>query len=158
MGEIHCGASHGFAPPAAGQIYNLGRVYEQQTAFKIAAGIYADFAKFAAGQKTLSQKTADHSSVAERVAFAEAAASMAHARKLLMRWAADRKPDAAPPEKLSEEFAAAIAAYKSLIEAYGDGPSVGEAVRKIMAVGRNTRNTTPGPRPTAFMPICSPRS
>ena len=112
----------------------MGRLYEQQAAFQAAAGIYADFAKFAGGQKILSQKVGDRPSIAERAAFAEAAALDAHARKVLSQWAADRKPDAPPPDKLSEEFATAIAAYKNFIEKDAESGLAGEAINKIMAV------------------------
>jgi tetratricopeptide (TPR) repeat protein len=129
-----------FASQAVAQVFRVGRLYEQQTAFKVAAGIYADFAKFAAGQKILNQKIGSRPSVAERAVLAEAMALDAHARKLLTRWAADRKPDTPPPDKMSDEFAAAIAAYKAFVEQNADGPLAGEAVRKVMAVAAEYAN------------------
>ncbi|MCC6123821.1 MAG: tetratricopeptide repeat protein [Pirellulales bacterium] len=123
-----------FVSQAAGQVLNLGQLYERQTAFDVAAGIYAEFAQFAGGQKILSQDVPGRASVAEKVAFAAAAALDAHARKALARWAADRKPEAAPPEKLSAEFAAAISEYKKFLEKEGDRPSAAAALQKIMAV------------------------
>ena len=120
--EIHRRASHrhiGAQMPSRRS--SIWDVFTNSTrAFKVAAGIYVDFAKFAGEQKILSQKIGDRPSMAEQAAFAEAAALDAQARKALADWAADRKPDAAPPEKLSEEFAAAIAAYKKFIETDGE--------------------------------------
>jgi tetratricopeptide (TPR) repeat protein len=129
-----------FASQAIGQVFGIGRLYGQQTAFKVAAGIYADFAKFAAGQKILAQKTDGRPSIAERAVLAEAMQLDAHARKLLTRWAADRKPDTPPPDKMSDEFAAAIAAYKAFLEQNADGPLAGDAVQKIMAVAAEYAN------------------
>ena len=144
------------ASQAATQIFNLGRLYEQQKAFKAAAGIYADFAKFAGEQKILSQKVGNRPSVTECASFAEAAAIDMQARKMLSQGAADRKSrSASPPDKLSEEYAAAIAAYKNIIEKNAESSLAGEAINRIMAVAAEYAKLSAGKWPTGFMPICS---
>ena len=122
------------APQAVERIFGVGRVYEQQGAFAVAAGIYGDLAKFAAGVKVLAQSTPGSASVAQRAAYTQATALDALARKVLAKAAADRKPDEPPPAKLSDEFTAAIAAYKAFIEANPESPLVGESINKVMAV------------------------
>jgi len=123
------------APAAAEQVLGIARQYEQYGAFDVAAGIYADFAKFAAGVKTLSQGAPNEPSMAERALHSSAIALDAHARKLLAKAAADRKSDDLPPAKLSGEFAAAIDAYKTFAETYPDSRLLGETIRRVMAVG-----------------------
>jgi tetratricopeptide (TPR) repeat protein len=115
-------------------VTGVAQLYEQQNAFLVSAGIYADFGKFAREQKTLSQHVDDRTSVADFAQFAEAAALGGHAHKMLNRWVAERKPDTAPPDKLSPEFQAAITAYMQVIEANGNGHLAGEAVNRIMGV------------------------
>ena len=147
------------ASQAVTQILNLGRLYEQQGAFKAAAGIYADFAKFAGGQKLLSQKVGNRPSMAEHASLAEAAALDAQARKMLLQWAADRKPDATPPDKLSEEFVTAIAAYKNFIDKNAEEQPGRRSDQQDHGRGRRIRETAaPGKWSTGFMPICSARS
>jgi len=121
-------------PTATEHIFGVGRLYEQQGAFTVAAGIYADLAKFAAGVKVLSQSAPGTASVAERAAFTMAAAWDLQARKVLAKAMADRRSGDPPPAKLSDEFGAAIAAYKGFVEANPDSSLVGDAVIKVMAV------------------------
>ena len=47
---------------------------------------------------------------------------------------ADRKPDEPPPAKLSDEFAAAIAAHKAFLTAYPNSVLSSDALRKITGV------------------------
>jgi len=101
----------------------------------VAAGIYADFAKFAAGVKTLAQGAPNEPSMAERALHSSAIALDAHARKLLAKAAADRKSDDPPPAKLSGEFVAAIDACKTFAETYPDSRLLSETIRRVMAVG-----------------------
>jgi len=123
---------------AAEKIFAIGGLFEQQRAFPVAAGVYGDLAKFASGINVLSQSAPGPegapASQAQRAAFAVAAALDAQARKTLAKQLADRKSDDPPPAKLSDEFAAAIAAYKALVEANPDGPLVADALAKVMAV------------------------
>ncbi|GAF76685.1 unnamed protein product, partial [marine sediment metagenome] len=93
-----------------------------------------DLAKFAAGVNVLSQSAPGTTSTAQRAAFTVAGALDTRARKALAKQTADRKTDEPPPAKLSEEFAATIAAYKGFVEANPDSPLVGEALGKVMAV------------------------
>jgi len=122
------------APQAVERLFGVGRLYEQQGAFAVAAGIYGDLAKFAAGVKVLAQSTPGGASVAERASFTQAAALDALARKVLAKAAAERKADEPPPAKLSDEFTAAIAAYKGFIEANPESSLVGESINEVLAV------------------------
>ena len=119
---------------AVAAIFEIGRVFEQQQAFDVAAGIYRGLATFAGNQKALSQTTLTTPSVGERAAFAAASALDAKARLALTKALAERKPDTAPPAKLSDEFVAAIAAYKDFIKARPSSPLLGGAIQKISAI------------------------
>ena len=121
-------------PKAAERITGIAQLFEQHAAHAVAAGVYGDLAKFAAGVKVLAESSPTAPSVAQRAAFARAAALDAQARRALTKAMADRKSDEAPPGKLSDEFAAAIAAYQGLIEAYPESPLARETLGKIMAV------------------------
>jgi autotransporter-associated beta strand protein len=122
------------AGQAVEQVLGIGRLFEQHAAYGVAAAIYSDFAKFAAGVKILAQAAPGTASTAERAALARASALEMAANKALAKSTADRKPGDPPPAKLSDEFAASIAAYKAFIDAYPDGPNVGGAIRQVMAV------------------------
>lgn len=122
------------AAQAVEQVFGIGRLFEQQGAPDVAAVVYGDFAKFAAGVKTLSQAAPGTASTTERAALARATALEQHANKALTKAMADHKPGDPPPAKLSDQFTTAIAAYKDFIAAYTDGPNVGMAIRQIMSI------------------------
>lgn len=119
---------------ATEKIFSIGSLFQQQGAFELAAGVYRDLAKFAAGVKVLSQSALATPSVAQRAAFSAATALDERARRALAKQTADRKGDEPPPTQLSEEYAAAIGAYKAFLGAYPEGPLVGDALKGIMAV------------------------
>ncbi|HUT13076.1 MAG TPA: tetratricopeptide repeat protein, partial [Thermoguttaceae bacterium] len=121
-------------PQATQAVFNVAGLFEQHTAHLVAAEVYADIAQFAAGIDVLSQSLPGRASTAERAAFARATALDAQARKMLAKQMADRKSDDPPPAKLSEEFAAAIAAYRSFIADHPESSLVSNATSKIMAV------------------------
>jgi tetratricopeptide (TPR) repeat protein len=121
-------------PQATEKLFGVGRLFQQHGAFEVAAGVYGDLAKFAAGVSVLSQSAPATPSIAEQAAFAVATALDARARQALAKQVADRKGDQPPPAKLSEEFAAAIATYKDFVTANPESPLVGEALGKVMAV------------------------
>ncbi|MHB1034765.1 MAG: tetratricopeptide repeat protein [Pirellulales bacterium] len=124
--------------PLAGQaiqgIFGIAQVFEQRQSFDVAAGVYRELAALAAKSKILSQSSPGASSTAERAAFAAVAALDAKARKALEKATAARKPNDPPPAKISDEFAAAVGAYKAFIKANPSSALVGQAVQKIMAV------------------------
>ena len=122
------------AAEAVDRVFGIARLFEGQDAYSVAAAIYADFAKFAAGVPTLAQAPPGTSSVAERATFAHATALDRHARKMLSRTLAERKPGEPPPAALSDEFAAAIAAYKSFAESYPSSPLLASALNNIMGM------------------------
>ncbi len=68
------------APEAVEQALGIGRMFEQYGAFEIAAGVYGDFATFAAGVKPLAQSAGNQPSVAE-TASALAASRLGQARR-----------------------------------------------------------------------------
>ena len=122
------------ATAAVERIFAIGTLLEQQGAFAAAAEVYSDLAAFAAADKVLSASAPGVASTLERAEFAAAAALDAQARKDLSKALAERKPDDAPPAKLSEPFAAANAAYKAFIVAHADSPLVGDALRRAMGI------------------------
>ena len=122
------------APQAVEHVLGIGRLFEQQGAFEVASGVYGDFAKFAAGVKPLAQSAGGGASTAETASSLAAAALDSRAAKALAKTMADRKPDEPPPAKLSDEFAAAIAAQKAFLAAYPKSVLSSDALRKITAV------------------------
>lgn len=121
-------------PQAVAGVRGIGHRFEQLGAYKVASGVYGELAKFAAGVKVLSQSSPGTLSTAQQAALAAAGALDAEARKVLARQMKDRKKEDPPPAKLSDEYAAAIAAYKGLMAASPDSPLVGTSIAKIMAV------------------------
>ena len=121
-------------PQAVEHVLGIGRLFEQHGAFEVAAGVYGDFAKFAAGVKPLAQSASGGASTAETASAMAAAALDSRAAKALAKTMADRKPDEPPPAKLSDEFAAAIAAHKAFLAAYPNSFSSSDALRKITGV------------------------
>ncbi len=119
---------------AVQRILGIGQLFQQHGANDVAAGVYREFAKFAAGIPVLAESPPAGSSTAERAAYAVAGALDAKAQKALAKQTADRKSDDPPPAELSEEYATAIGAYKAFAGAHPDGPLVGDALNKIMAV------------------------
>lgn len=116
-------------------IFEIARLFERHRAHLVAAEVYGDIAKFAAGINVFSQAAPGTASTVEQAAFSRVNALDVHARKILAKQMADRKSDEPPPAKLSEEFAAAIAACKGFVEAHPECPLVGDATTKVMAVG-----------------------
>ncbi len=123
------------AAQAVERIFAIAQVFERQQAFTVAAEVYADLAKFAPGVNVLSHSVPNVPSTLQRAEFAQAAALDSQARKILQKAMAQRKDKSLPPEKISEEFTAAISAYKNFLTNYDESPLIGEAVGKIMAVG-----------------------
>ncbi|HUT14187.1 MAG TPA: tetratricopeptide repeat protein, partial [Thermoguttaceae bacterium] len=121
-------------PPATEAIFNVAELFQQHAAHLVAAEVYADLAGFAAGIDVLSQSLPGKTSTAQWAAFSRATALDAQARKMLAKQMADRKSDDPVPAKLSEEFAAAIAAYSSFIADHPESSLVSNATSKIMAV------------------------
>jgi tetratricopeptide (TPR) repeat protein len=121
------------AAQAVEQVLGIGRLFEQHGAPDVAAGIYADFSKFAAGVKVLAQSAPGQPSTAQRVAFLAASALDSQAAKVLAKATADRKPDEPPPAKLSDQYAVTIAAYKAFLAGQPESGLAGDALRRIMA-------------------------
>ena len=72
--------------------------------------------------------------MAESASAMAAAALDSRAAKTLAKTMADRKPEEPPPAKLSDEFAAAIAAQKAFLAAYPNSILSSDALRKITGV------------------------
>jgi TolA-binding protein len=119
------------ARQAVGALFRIAGTFSQHEADAVAAQIYRDFAAFAAKQKSLSTAAPGTASVADQAAFAAAGALETKARRAMAKALAARKADQPPPAALSEEWAAAIAAYKEIIKADLTGAFVLTAVQKI---------------------------
>jgi len=120
---------------AAAGIFTIAQTFEKHQAYDIAAQIYGDFAAFAAGQKSLSQAEPGQSSCAERAAMAAAIALDGKARTALTEQARQLSKQGLVPSKLSDEFAAALKAYRDFIEVHPNSILVGTAINRIMAIG-----------------------
>ncbi len=118
---------------AANAILDIGRLYEQRGAFDVAVEVYRGLATFAAGQKSLAASTPNTAGMADHASLAAAAALDAKARQALAKWATERKADTAPPAKLSDEYAAALNAYKDFLKTRSASPLAGTATAKIQA-------------------------
>ena len=118
---------------AAERIAMIADMFARYEAYDVAAGIHRDFADFAAGIKVLSQAPPSVTSAAELARFRAAGVMYTKAQRALARQMAEAKPKGSPPKALSDEFAAAVAAYVEFIRAHPDGPLVGDSVRRIMA-------------------------
>jgi len=116
-------------------ILGVAHLFEGHRAYDVAAGVYRDFAAFAAKVKVLSQAAPGQLSVEQRAGCAAADALLAKARRALQKQIAERAPGAEPPQKISEEFAAAVAAYKDFVKAYPGSPLLGRGIRQIMSAG-----------------------
>ena len=119
---------------ATERVFLIGQLFTQRGAHDVAADVYGRFAKFAAGVPILTQSPPGGSSTTQRASYAVATALDTRARTAMAKWAAERKGDDPAPEKISDEFAAAIASYQAFVETYPDGPLVGTSIGKIMAV------------------------
>ena len=123
---------------AAEAIFAIATSFEQYAAYDVAAGIDRDFGIFAAKNAVLAQSTAGNSSVAEKAAFAAVTVADVKARaamtKSTAKSAQENKGVAVPPAKISDEFAASIAAYKQFVKASPDSPFVSQAVLRVNAI------------------------
>jgi TolA-binding protein len=119
---------------AVAGVLQIAKVFEKHKAYDVAVKVYNDFAVFAAKVKALSQAAPGSSSVVESAVFGAASALHAKARLSLSKEMQGRKEGSAPPAKVSNEFTAAIEAYKNFIKAYPKSVLLGHAIEKIMAV------------------------
>lgn len=119
---------------AADRIAMIADVFAQHEAYDVAAGIHGDFAAFAAGIKVLSQASPGVASAVEIARYRSAEVLYTKAQRALSKQTDEAKPGQAPPDALSKEFAAAVAAYVEFIRSEPDGPLVGASLRRIMAV------------------------
>ena len=122
------------AATAADGIFVIGKRFEQQQAWKIAAQIYADFEQFAANVDSLKQKLQRRATYPERAAIARASALHKRASDALQKWNAAKPEDTQPPAALSDEFVAAQAAWQKVIADYQQRPAAQIAIGRIMAI------------------------
>ena len=126
-------ATSRLAGTAVASVFSIAQTFESNGAHTVAAGVYDEFAKFAAKVPTLSQAAPGQASTAERAAMARVSALDAHARKALAK-ALAKRTDKTPPAKILPEFTAAIAACKQFVADRPKSVGVGPAIRKIMAI------------------------
>jgi len=124
------------ASTAADGIFVIGKRFEQQQAWLIAAQIYQDFELFAAKIDSLKQEVAGRSTISERAAIARATALHTRASTTLREWNDARSDDAPPPAELSDEFKAAQAAWQKVIADYQQRPAAQTAIGRIMAIAQ----------------------
>ncbi len=122
------------AATAADGIFVVGKRFEQQQAWLIAAQIYADFEQFAAKLDSLKQKFPGRSTYPERAAIARASALHTRASDALQKWDAAKPEDTQPPAALSDEFKVAQAAWQKVIADYQQRPAAQIAIGRIMAI------------------------
>jgi TolA-binding protein len=126
------------AARAVDRIFAISASFEQYQAYDVALQIDRDFAAFAANAPVLAQASPGTSSVAERASFAAITVLDVKARdamaKSMAKSAAENKGTPQPPSRLSDEFTAAIAAYKNFIKASADSPLVSQALLRISAI------------------------
>ncbi|MDP6636331.1 MAG: tetratricopeptide repeat protein [Phycisphaerae bacterium] len=123
--------AHSYVPTAVQSIYGIARIFEQHKAYDVAIGVYKDFAAFAAKSKVLAQGSPTAPSEAEAAELITANALYSKAENTLTKTLADRKPNDPPPAKISDEFTAAIDAYKAFIKARPESSLVGSAMARI---------------------------
>ena len=127
------------APQAVEELFGIGRMFESYERYEVAAEVYSDIARFAAVIDALTHTRPGDLNTAERSALAAATALHTRATKALQERLAEQPADAEPPAELSEEFAAAIAAYKALLDGkakdeLAKSPLVGQAMERIQSV------------------------
>jgi len=119
---------------AVSELFGVARRFESRGRYDIAVAVYGDVERFAAGLKPLLRREDSQPHVAERAALALADAQKAAAEKALSEAREDLPSDAPPPDRLSDEYAAAVAAYRHVITDYADGPLVGSAISKTQQI------------------------
>ena len=123
---------------AAEAVFAIAGTFEQYTAYDVAAKIDREFSAFAAKNAVLAQSTPGNSSVAEKAAFAAVTVADVKARAAMTKSTArstqENKGTPVPPTKISDEFAAAITAYKDFIKASPQSPFVSQAILRINAI------------------------
>lgn len=115
-------------------ILSLAGTYQQHGAFDAAAQIYRDLATFAATQPKLSEVNPVAANLEERAAFLAIGAMENKARASLQAARAAEKGELKPPEKISDEYAAALAAYEKFIQDRPGSVLVGAAIARVMAM------------------------
>lgn len=123
------------AATAADGIFVVGKRFEQQQAWLIAAQIYADFEQFAAEVDSLKQKFPGRLTYPERAAIARASALHTRASDVLQKLNAATPEDTLPPVAISGEFKAAQAAWHKVIADYQQRPVAQVAIGRIIAIG-----------------------
>ena len=119
---------------AVGAVFDIAALFSTHKAYDVSAGVYTDFAAFAAKVKVLAQAPPGQASALVRARFAAAGELYAKAAEALAKATAEKKPGAAPPAKLSAEFAAAVGAYKDFIKANPDSVLLRPAIGRILSV------------------------
>ncbi|MGE5607693.1 MAG: tetratricopeptide repeat protein [Bacillota bacterium] len=123
-----------FIDQATSSLLGIAKVFQDRQAYDVAAGLYADISVFAAKQKVLAPINPAGVSVADRAAVAAASTLDLKARQALAKTLSERKPGTPPPAKISDEFVAAIGAYKEFIKSRPNSPILGSAIRQISSI------------------------
>ncbi len=121
---------------AVESLFGMGQIFEQYEAWLIAAEIYGGMEKFALGVERLAAQPHDEPNVAERAAVARAMALHAKASHTLRESNRRKLADAPPPQQLSEEFQAAIAAWQKIVADYQLRPAAQTAIGSVMSIAQ----------------------
>ncbi|MBK8096181.1 MAG: tetratricopeptide repeat protein [Planctomycetes bacterium] len=135
LGFLKAHPSSTLAPHAVDGILQIARTFEQHGAFPPAAQVLGEFAAAAQRIPLTAQADPGGSSAAQRASLGRARALDAEARKALAEQLVQQAPDAPPPPRLSEQFAAAVAAYREFLVGHPGSVLVGDALAGIMAIG-----------------------
>jgi len=120
---------------AVDQLFGIGQTFQSHERYEVAAALYRDLEAFAQGVETLMQAAPGSPNTAERAALAVAGSLHTQATQALAKERSKQPSDAKPPAELSDEYVAAIAAYRAIVVNYPDGPLVGTAIQKIKSIG-----------------------
>ncbi len=120
-------------PQAAAAVFRCAKAFEERGALDAASSIFRDFAAFAAAHKPLNTAAPGDASVADRASFAAASVLESKATIALTKTMAAHTPEMPAPAKVSDEYAAAIAAYVQFVKSNPQVAFVGSAVQRVMA-------------------------
>ena len=123
-------------PTAAEGVFIIGKHFEQQEAWLIAAQVYEDFEQFAGEIESLNQIHGDKLTYSERAATERATALHTRASLALQAWNVAKQADTPPPVALSDEFQAAQAAWQRVIADYQQRPVAKTAIARIAAIAQ----------------------
>lgn len=120
---------------AVNRILHIAQTFARYEAFDASVEVYRRMAEFGKKVPVLSQAAPGSVSISEHAEYLATGALDLKARQALSKQLKDRKDKKVSPKKLSEEFTAAIGAYRAFIKARSKSPLIGSVGMKIMQIG-----------------------